>query len=98
MLIFSTSFVAEKINMVKRHRFPYPDFGAFLAMPTAAVIPSARPFPPMRPRATGAFLPSSMVMASTSPVAIFADHDSVADWRLDASRLWAPSVRHDGAA
>jgi hypothetical protein len=44
-----------------------------------ADIPSALALPPMRPNATGAaFLPSSVVMSSISPVAI-GDHDGVAD-------------------
>src|SRR6185295_13954797 len=50
-------------------------FAAFLAISFRffAVIPAARAFPPMRPSATAAaFLPSSVVMSSISPVAILA--------------------------
>src|ERR1700738_230474 len=50
-------------------------FAAFLAISLRrlAVMPAARAFPPMRPNATAAaFLPSSVVMSSISPVAILA--------------------------
>jgi hypothetical protein len=54
-----------------RHRL----FAAFFAISDRflAVIPAARALPPIRPRATAAaFLPSSVVMSSISPVAILA--------------------------
>src|ERR1700722_206347 len=49
------------------------DLAAFLAISDRrlALIPSARALPPMRPSATAAaFLPSSVVVCSISPVAI----------------------------
>src|SRR4051812_37868892 len=52
MLIFSTSFVAEKINTVKAILLPQRHFAVFPAISVRrlAVMPSARGFPPMCPR------------------------------------------------
>lgn len=55
--------------------YPQHAFAAFLAISACFFLlrPFARAFPPMRPRATAAaFLPPSVILSSTSPVAILA--------------------------
>src|SRR5882672_9028583 len=58
MLIFVTSFVAEKINMRNENQPTWPIFfaAAFLAISfrRLADMPSVRAFPPLRPSVTAA--------------------------------------------